>query len=240
MSSMLERIQRKKAQGEGLIVGSIYKKPDKVGELTIGDGFFSHYEIYYSIFLMAMKKKIKIITKHEIRTILNDNPHMQEEFKEAGGFEQLKKIQDLASEENLESYEQAVVKCELLIRLRKKNLITDAEIPVFAKWSIPKIEQEIQKRHVEVFSDMPGMAKLKSFTHGIRENFKAADEGDKIGFPFLCPQLTDRTAGRLLGNISIFAAATGVGKSFLSTLLLLVPNIKLKEPMTIIANEENY
>ena len=83
-----------------------------------------------------------------------------------------------------------------------------------------------------------GGDKVEDMFSDVDEMLEEADKGIARGLPLTSPLMDSVQNGLALGNITMLGANSGVGKTFLTTLLHILSCIKEQEQLLIIANEE--
>ena len=117
---------------EGNFVLSLYTNPlelfgdfpiDPDKDLMTADGKY-----YYNLGLNMSKKGIKNFNEISIATFLEEFPELKAEYKNRGGWKSIDEAISMLEPENTEAYYNALIKNNLLIKLKDKGLDIDNNI----------------------------------------------------------------------------------------------------------------
>ncbi|WP_461199188.1 DnaB-like helicase C-terminal domain-containing protein [Enterococcus sp. N249-2] len=239
----MKDIAKFKINSEMMFVACLYKDADLYFEYSHAKQSISHkmWKFYFSLLTaLVEKKKYTKIDEYIVDTYINEqSDELKQQFKDFGGYKVIEQASYIAEIDNVNTYYLDVLKYDAVIQLAKSGF------PVLTNWDM------LSDLSYDQLSDFYSSKVDMIFTQNVQEDvvydIKSkmwdmvvdADKGVNRGLPVASKLLNSIINGQVLGNITMFAAASGVGKSF-STLNLTIPTaIAQNEPLLIMCNEED-
>ena len=146
---------------------------------------------------------------------------------------------NIVEDTNIESYFSELQRYKTLLRLTKAGFPIEKNWKTYQSMDLETLNEVLEGLVAEAFVDTQlSNDKVEDMFSDIDEMLKKSDEGEAKGLPIGSRLLDGIQNGLALGNITMVAANSGVGKTFLTTMLHIRSSIRNGEPVLIIANEE--
>lgn len=242
-SAFYQKILEEKSIIESQLVFSLFNNPDYYFdyELSLDDFNDKTWKFYYLILSELVEerhlKKMDVVSVSAYIESKGDS--FKQAYDKRGGYNTIEKGMDIVESDNIDGYFTELQRYKTFLKL------TEYGFPIEQKWkSLRKMDLEMLNDYLEglvaqafVDSQMGG-DKVEDMFSGVDEMLKQADEGVARGLPLTSPLMDSIQNGLSLGNITMIAANSGVGKTFLTTLLHILSCIREQEQVLVIANEE--
>lgn len=244
LSDFEVNLRESQKRQEGLYIISIYKSPElyyeyKVKPEMIADKYWrTYYEIASDLIENYKVHKLDAITVGSY--VENQSDEIKEVYKQCGGYQQINEGADIVIDSNVESYYLDVQRYYVLRKLARRGFPVEKYWKKIQKMDINEIGGFFTNTVNEIFINTDSQnEKVEDIFKGIDEMIERADKGQDAGLPLKSKMMEEIQHGLRKGNITMLAAHSGVGKSFLTTLIHIQACIDSKEPVLIIANEED-
>lgn len=202
----------------------------------------SHWRLYYVILEnMIAKKRISKVDEMNMDIFISEQKEgLQKLYENAGGFATIAEAKQIIETENVESYHREVLRYTALHRMYKAGFSVERDWSELSRLSYEQLADVVEGKLNAVFADIDmGDEKVQDIKDGVWDMVIEADKGINRGLPVHSKALNSVINGQTLGNITMVAAASGVGKTY-TTLCQTMPSfIEEEEPVLIACNEED-
>lgn len=243
-SKFYQKLLQEKGIVEGQFVSCLYGNTDFYYdfEVSVDDFHQSSWRfLYRTLQEMVGSQHLKTIDAVSVGAYASTkNEAWNHAFNKYGGFETIKKAQIIISPENVESYYESLQRYKTALRLVDKGFPIERNWNTYKKLSLDEFNDVLEGLIDEAFIDTQfGKDKVEDLGVNALEMIEKADQGEERGMPLASPLIESIQHGLSTGHITMLAANSGVGKTFLTVMLHILSNIRNKEPLLIIANEES-
>lgn len=201
----------------------------------------SMWRFYYHMLKeMVEDRGLKTLDAVSVGAYVNSKEEkIQKAYSEAGGYETIEKGIAIVEKENVDSYYNELQRYKTLMKLTEMGFPIKQNWDKYQEMDLETLNEVLEGLIAEAFVDSQfGNDRVEEMFDDVDEMLKEADEGIAQGLPLGSPLMDSIQNGLALGNITMLAANSGVGKTFLTTLLHIQSSINNEEPVLIIANEE--
>ena len=201
-----------------------------------------HWKVYYGILKnMIEKRGYSVIDAVNIELFMStQNEKLQKIYENAGGWKTIEEAMTIIESENVETYYKEVLRYSAIVKLNDFGFDFSDKWDKLSKLTFQELSDVITTYIDDIFAGIDlGEDKVEDMKTGIIEMLQEADEGVYNGLPIASKMLNSVTNGMVLGNITMLAGTSGVGKTFLTLNQCLPMTIKEKEPLLIMCNEED-
>lgn len=239
-----KEILKHKSISESQFVLSLYKVSDWYHEYAIEPSDISDksWRLYYIILQeLLTTKQIKTIDMISMESYVDTKGEKLRAIYEAnGGYETIEKGVNYIEEENIESYYNEIHRYNAVLELVELGYPIKENWSNYSKLTVEELSEVLEGQVASVFLKTEfGNDKVEDIFDDMEEMIAEADEGVNRGLPLNSKLLDGIQNGLALGNITMLAANSGVGKTFLTISQTVPISIEFNEPLMIIANEEN-
>lgn len=195
---------------------------------------------YHMLKEMVEDRGLKTLDAVSVGAYVNSKEEkIQKAYSEAGGYETIEKGIAIVEKENVDSYYNELQRYKTLMKLTEMGFPIKQNWDKYQEMDLETLNEVLEGLIAEAFVDSQfGNDRVEEMFADVDEMLKEADEGIAQGLPLGSPLMDSIQNGLALGNITMLAANSGVGKTFLTTLLHIQSSINNEEPVLIIANEE--
>lgn len=226
-------------------VTSLYINPELMYDYAIPPSSFSRnsdFGLYYAIaYEMVMKNKYESLDNLSVDTFVQkQSDHLKKRYRKLGGYEPIDTSMDIIDEANIYSYYESVLKYHTIVKLSRRGWDIVAMWDKVKNYNLEQLQNFVEVQVNESFIDNNFSAEeqVVSLVDGLDEMVAEADRGELMGLPYNSKLVNSFLNGMKLGEVTFLTAMSGVGKTYLMTLLTIVGLISKSEPVLIIANEE--
>ena len=241
--SVKEQITQFQKNAEANIVACLYKEPSLFVEHSGLEGQFNQnvWRVYYVIGRdMSIVEDKAVLDEISLGFYLEKHLQLKEKYIEYGGYNTIATLMKLARVENLDGYIEEFQKYNTISKLLDKNIIVTPELlKVFKDWKTEDIYAYYETLINGLFVNVDYSVSSFNLLDGLHELIESANAGENVGFPINSPLLNDKIGGNSLGNITLLAANSGVGKTTLTNMWILDNIIKYDEKVVVILNEQD-
>lgn len=199
-----------------------------------------HLRLYYMLLeQMIEKHKYSVIDSVNMELFISkQSDKLQKLYNEAGGWATIEESLKLIEPSNVGVYYEEVLRYEALRKLYKQGYDIESKWSSLVRLSYQELAATMEGGLAEAFPNLEGEERVVDFKDGIEKMIEEADKGALRGLPVTSRMLNSTLNGLALGNITMLAGTSGVGKTNV-TLNQALPNmIETGEPLLIICNEE--
>lgn len=242
-SSFYKKLEQEKTIAESQLIFSLYADTNFFFdyELKLEEFSSSMWRFYYRMLKeMVEERKLRKMDVVSVSAYVSSkNEKFQSLYEKLGGYETIKKGMAMVEENNIESYYSEIQRYKTLLRLIEMDFPIEKNWEAYSKMDLETLNEVLEGLIAEAFVDTQiGTDKVEDMFSGVDEMLQEADEGIAKGLPLASSLMDSIQNGLALGNITMMAANSGVGKTFLTTMLHILSSIHNEEPVLIIANEE--
>ncbi|PWT35099.1 replication protein [Limosilactobacillus reuteri] len=242
-SQFYQKLLKEKSIIESQLVFSLFSDPESLldYELSLDDFSNQTWKFYFFILKeLVEKRQLKVMDSVSVTAyIQSKGDSFTAAYETRGGYETIERGMEIVESDNIDSYFNELQRYKTLLKL------TEYGFPIEEKWnSVQKMSLEMLDDYLEglvaqafVNSQMGG-DRVEDMFADVDAMLNEADKGIARGLPLASPLMDSIQNGLALGNITMLGANSGVGKTFLTTLLHIISCIKEEEQLLIIANEE--
>lgn len=162
-----------------------------------------------------------------------------EAYNKRGGYATIEKGMEIVEADNIDSYFNELKRYKTFLKLIEYGFPIEQKWKSIQKMGLEMLDDYLEGLVAQAFVDSQmGEDKVEDMFSDIDTMLEEADKGIARGLPLTSPLMDSIQNGLALGNITMLGANSGVGKTFLTTLLHILSCIKEQEQLLIIANEE--
>lgn len=243
VSGFQETIRQLKDNAELKFVGALYNDPSLLYDYKIARNLFSNtaWRFYYSLIRDLNKtKKIGTIEQIEIDMYMDEHGEkMKAIYNRHGGWGTIVKLKKIGNIDNIETSFNDVNRFTVIQRMVSMHYPVEENWEELKVKTVDELESFTQQLQANIFNDInSGDDQAIDLTKGVRGTVEASRKGALIGLPLHSSLLNSVVHGNAIGHITMLAASSGAGKSFLTVGLIIPTIIKLKQPILIMVNEE--
>lgn len=195
-------------------------------------------KFYFELGKAMYKQGYRNFDNMSIYTFLEDKPSIKEKFEEYGGFAEVKQLKELCDPDNVEAYYDAVSRLNILSGICRNYFKQFENIDRFKNMTTQNIydlfEYQLNNITLAVEQDM----KIEDLV--LDDAFiEECNSGESVGLDYSenCPILCSKTMGLPLGDLTMVAAHSGVGKTSFIFENFVLPLAKQGIKVAIISNE---
>lgn len=244
MSEFLDELKVNRQRAEGFYVASIVNDLDLLEEYKLENSHFdkkSPWVFYFSLISNMVKRKYEAIDHLSMDSFVDEflSEKAKENYQRFGGYNTIELMSDIVDERNIEEYYENVLRYNALINVSNCGLDIEKHWASLKNLNYEEVSDYFETMISDVFTDITmGSDKVVDIKDGMWDMVVDADKGANRGLPVYSKLLDSVTNGQILGNITMLAGSSGVGKSYLTIALTLPKMIEHREPVVIMANEE--
>lgn len=233
-----------KERAEMQFIASLYDDLELYEEYQVEPSCITtfHWRFFY-LLLKAMVEKKKFTKIDEVNMdmfILEQKEELQKKYAEFGGWTVIEQAVYITEKGNVNSYYKDILKYHSILRLMGLGLNVEKDWDQISKFSYEELGEYYNQLVDEIFLDSGDSEDhVFDITDGAWEMIEEADRGINRGLPLNSKALNSIVNGQVLGNITMLAGGSGVGKTFLTLCLTLPSFIEHEEPLLIMCNEED-
>lgn len=208
------------------------EKNDKT--LQTEDGIF-----YFSLGKQLYKQGFKSFDNMTIYTFLEDKPNVKKSFDERGGYREVESLRELVDIDNVDAYYDKIAKANTLVSLCEKYYNAFSDVGKFDSMTSEQVYDFFDYQLNNISINTGNDIQFESLT--IDDNY--LDDRNKgsamgLGYGKGCPILNYLTLGIPLGELTMIAGHSGVGKTSFSfeNLILAFNDNGIKT--AVISNEQ--
>ena len=210
-----------------------YKNVVNTEDIITEDGIF-----YYGLIQGLAKNGYQVADNMSIHEYLSNKKTVNKSFEERGGFSTVKKITDLISINNIDTYYEELVKNNLLIRLYNSGFNIMQNLDKFKDMSSEDIYNYYDYQLNNISVGKIEKIKVEDLSSGYEEWIKRADSAKNVGFRVGSSLMDYQLAGIHRGGLTLYLGGIGQGKSSSSVSLFILPAIEDGNDITILCNEQ--
>ena len=228
---------------ESQFVLSLYRVTDLFFDYDIEKYVFDDkaWEFYYGILSGMLNNGYTTIDEASYNTYMETQSDKIKELNETNnGYETIKHGVAYVEYENVDSYFDIMNRYKIILALVDKGFpIAKDWDKIYSKLNTEQLEDYISGVFESIFVDSDiSSDKDDDITNDLQGVIDRADTGEKAGLPFTSPLMESIQNGMALGNITMLAANSGVGKSFMVLNEIVTASVLNGEPLVMIINEE--
>lgn len=224
-------------------VGALYNEVDLIHDYKIPNSIIKNraWKFHYILLRNIVKQKqIEKVERVEIDMFLEElGEKAVTQYETFGGWNTIEKLKKIGVADNIESSYLDMNRFTVLERMIELNYPVEENWEIYKTTTIEQLEEIANSQASTIFEDINvGDDKVVDLKKGVGKTLENARRGILRGLPLHSKMLNSLVNGMALGNITMLAGASGVGKSFLTMSLVLSAIIEEKEPILILVNEE--
>ena len=239
-----KEIESRRQLAESMYVASIYSDVDLYKRYPLEVSHFKKGTEFWFYFMMAKKM---IDSGYEVLDMLsvdefigNQRAKTQQLYEDWGGYDTITLLKDVIEPDNIEQQYYNVLKFSAIDNLYRSGFDVSKNWDEITHMNYNELKDYITAITSDVFANSElGNDRVVDIKSGLHDMLVQADKGVMRGYPYRSKLLTKATHGMRRGEMTILAAKSGEGKSFLTTMLMLPTLIEYREPVLIICNEED-
>ena len=224
-----------------------------VASMYIETNYFHKYDLYINNLTNKIPKTYFSILKGMIsrgyssidevsleQYILTQSVKAQEVWKSIGGIDTIWDVISVVNTNNIAQYYEETLKYTAMFNLMDNGMDLYKHRDELNGISYLELSNFVTGLYSNVFSSVElGKDEVVDIKHDIKGMIEKADKGALRGVPYRSKLLTGVTHGMRKGEMTILAAKSGQGKTFLATNLMLTSMMTHKNKLMVIANEED-
>lgn len=241
--TFIEELKKHKQLSELQYVVSLYKNPIYLDEYGVDRRKITNkgWRLYYEIILrMVDNKSYNVVDEINVDLYVTQSKDLKKEYDKYGGWATIKEASSIIEEENIQNYRTDVIRYDALIKMANNGLPVERDWEKISDFTYEELHTYSDGVVAGIFSDEEsGEDQIHDIKHEMWDMIEQADKGISRGLPVSSRLLNSSINGQILGNITMLAAASGVGKSFLTLCLTMPSFIENEVPTLIMCNEED-
>lgn len=244
MTDFIDNLKRNRQRAEGFYVASVCNDLDLLEEYKLELSHFdksSPWAFYFSLVTTMIGRKYEAIDHLSMDSFVDEflSEKAKGNYQRFGGYETIEIMSEVVDERNIEEYYENVLRYSAIIKISNCGLDIEKHWSKLKDLNYEQVSDYFETMISDVFTDISmGSDKVVDIKSGMWDMVLEADKGANRGLPVYSKLLDSMTNGQILGNITLLAGGSGQGKSFLTIALTLPKMIEHKEPVVIMANEE--
>lgn len=243
---ILNHIAEQLKRVEGIYIGSIFKKPELLLEFNIPLNNFNNkspWKIYYAIAReMILNKKYETLDNLSVDSFINDNAEdtLKGAYLALGGFSPIDDMVNIVEEDNVEEHYNSVLKYHTISKLIGVGYDVAMIWEDIKHLGYQEIAHYVESKINSVFVDidLDNNEKVVDLADGLYEMIDEANKGLLKGLPYNSRMVNSVLNGMKRGEMAYFSAMSGVGKSYLATIIAAFAVVERGEKILIMTNEE--
>lgn len=241
--SFTEELLTHKKVADVQFVFSLYSDVNLFLEYKLDKTFIAdkNTRLYYIILeKMIEKKGYSVIDSVNVEVFMSQQTaKLQKLYEQAGGWSTIQESLDIIEVQNIGTYYQEVLRYEALRKLDKYGYDIQSEWGTYKNLSYEELSATVEDKMGKIFADSGvNDEAVKDFKVGIREMVDKANKGLARGLPLHSRMLNSTVSGMALGNITMVAGGSGVGKTLFTLNQAMTAMVEQNEPLLIMCNEE--
>lgn len=240
----LLKIKSYKEICEENIVGILYKEPELYfynDNLKVDDFSSSKFKLYFQIGYDIIIKEQKILDENTIDIYLHKHSDMNKKYENYGGFETIRKVSEIVKKENLEGYIKELNKWNVVSNMAKAKFPVAHRLKDYVDMDAEEIYSENEAILNHLFINVSSSIKTYDIADDLEGLIESLDKGHQIGLPYYSLNMfTHETNGMSLGDMLLFLASSGAGKSSFIRSTVIPSVLEMGEKLLIMVNEENH
>lgn len=240
----INNIKRQKTIAESQYVSTLYASPELCDEYKVDPKMFTspHWRFFYQLLLtLTTKQSVKVIDEMSIELYMESaNPKAREFYEASGGWETIDVATQIIEVENIESYYREMIRYSAILKLINSGFDVEEKWDVYKNLTYQELSDAVTASVDTIFSEIDmGEDRVVDIMADIQKTIDDADKGVQNGLPLASKLLNSLVNGLAVGNVTMIAGQSGVGKTFITLNQLLPSFIKTKERLLIMCNEED-
>ncbi|UDM72671.1 AAA family ATPase [Vagococcus fluvialis] len=237
------KIHGLKDNAELKFVGALYNDVSLVHDYKVPNTIINNsaWKFYYLLIRNLVKKKqLEVVEQVEVDMYLEElGKKALTNYENFGGWNTITKLKQMGKTDNIEASFSDINRFTVLQRMIELNYPVEENWDQYKNTSIDQLEAIANSQTANIFEDINvGDDKVVDLKKGVSNMIAEARKGIKRGLPLYSEMLNSLVNGLALGNITMLAGASGVGKTYLTLSLVMPTIIKEQEPVLILVNEE--
>ena len=229
---------------EMMFVASLYTDMSLMNDYHIKVSHFikgGPARMFYNILLGMKKKQYDSVNQTDIETYVQSlGEKAISTYRNYGGYQTILSFIEAVDKKNVLTYYSDVKRYSALRRLRMAGFDVESKWEDLSKLSYGELNQFMESTMSDVFDEFDDSNnKVEDLKHGMREMVEKIQTRQYQGLPVNSHCLNSVINGMALGNITMVAGMSGVGKTFVTSSLVIPTIIKENIPILIICNEED-
>ena len=238
----IKKIKEFKLATEANVVSILWGNKDlyfTYSNLKLSDFHNNVWKVLWQIGYDIVIKENKILDEITVNFYLEKHEKLKEKYIEYGGFETIEKANEYINKDNIDGYVKELYKWNTVLAMVKAGFPISDRLSEIIDMSLDDIYDEYEAKLNHLFINAETEIKSYSISDGLDELIERLDDGLAVGMPFHNTPLVNKdTGGMLLGNITMLAGISNVGKSTVARSMIIPSCIEFNEPLVIIINEE--
>lgn len=235
-------LQTFKTAEEMMFVSCLWKNKDLYEDYDVRTDLIQDktWKFYYTLLGILLKNGYDKIDEYTVDTFVEGSKQSAKDiYKEAGGYDTLEKTMSVANLVNVDTYYAKIIKYESVIKLYKNGFSIDKDWDKISDFTYDELADYYEDKLANTFKGFTSEDEVKDFKDDLWGMIERADKGEAKGFPYFSRLVQNTTNGQALGNITMLAAQSGVGKTYMTLCLTMPSFIEKREPVLIMCNEED-
>lgn len=227
-----------------MFVSSLYQTPSLLDDYSITASTFQKGglgQFYYHLARTMFKRGYTELDRLSVESfIANSSAKGKKAYQKYGGYDTIEDFIDSVSPQNIDQYYADLLKCNALNKMYVFGIDIEKKWDLLRSKSYKELQEYMETIAIEAFS--AGDAdedKIEDLKYGMRELLAEINQPTYKGLPVSSNCLNSVINGLKLGDITLLAGMSGVGKTFLTIGLLLPVIIRQNIPILIMCNEED-
>jgi replicative DNA helicase len=223
LKECLGKINFKREEIEAPFVFCLWKEPDLFSDYQlVNDGkdktlISEDALFYYSLGKQLYKQGFRSFDNMTLYTYLEDKPTIKKDFEDRGGYRAVSELMSLVNADNVGGYYDKIIKTNTLDHLCNKFFDTFTNIDKFNNMTNQDVYDFFDYQLNNISINTGHDVNIESLT--LDDQFiEECDKGSDMGLNYgkTCPILNYLTLGIPLGEMTMIAGHSGVGKSSFS------------------------
>lgn len=173
-----------------------------------------------------------------VTSFLSNKEVLIEEWETRGGYRTIKEIISLINTENIDSYYDALIKSNMILRLYDEGFPVERDYDTLRLMTAEELYDYYDYKLNNIVVGKIEKMKPVDLSTGYEEFIENWDQGRSVGYKIGFPVLNYMLAGVHKKNLLLHLGHIGRGKTTTAILMYILPVIESGENVCIIANEQ--
>lgn len=240
-----EKLKQLSNSSEMIFVGALYKEPSLFHDYNVGKDLMMKSgmgKFYYNLLKKIVNRsEYEVVDRLSLNTFVSSqNQKVNEHYNRIGGYDTLADFIEVSEVDNIEQYYLDLLKLNALRKLNSIGFDLAKRWEYYMSLSYKELADSIEGVVAETFSGQDlNEDKVVDLKYGMEDMLDEIMSQKYTGLPVASNCLNAVINGLTLGDITLMAGMSGVGKTFLTITLLMPTVIKYNMPILIMCNEED-
>ncbi len=239
-----KKVREYKKACEANIVSILYKSSELYYDysgLKLEDFSENVWKVFYQIgYDIIIKENKKLLDEITIGLYLEKHQKLKEQYDKYGGYATIENAKAYVKVENIDGYINELHKWSAVLDLLVRKFPIYDNISEFVDKSAEEIYDQYEAMLNHIFSNTNDEVKSYNLCENVHALLDKLNAGESVGLPLHNSEILNKEiGGNLNGNMTMFGALSGAGKTTTTIEWILPSVIDYDEKLVIMINEED-